>query len=116
MTLTEYLKFAHVVVNVRAGQQTLVDRPLADLGLQRQVALTVPYFFVAMLAVSGTDYLVTVPRRLAKIVVQLQTVRAIEAAVELPKFNYMMAWHPRLTNEPAQQCLREQVRAVAGKV
>ena len=71
---------------------------------------------VAILAVSGTDYLVTVPRRLAKIVAPLQKVRAIEAPVELPKFNYMMAWHPRLTNEPAQQWLREQVRAVASKV
>ncbi|HMD20531.1 MAG TPA: LysR family transcriptional regulator [Alloacidobacterium sp.] len=116
MTIAEYLKFAHVVVNVRAGQQTLVDRPLADLGVQRQVALTVPYFVVAILAVSGTDSIVTVPRRLAKIVAPLQTVRAIEAPVELPKFNYMMAWHPRLTAEPAQQWLREQVQAVSSKV
>lgn len=42
LDLSEYLKRAHVIVNVRAGQQTLVDRPLADLGLRRQVALTVP--------------------------------------------------------------------------
>ena len=116
MTLTEYLKLAQVVVNVRAGQQTLVDRPLADLGLRRQVALTVPYFIPAVLAISGTNYLVTVPRRLAKIVAPMQAVSAIEAPVELPKFNYMMAWHPRLTAEPAQQWLREQVRAVASKV
>jgi DNA-binding transcriptional LysR family regulator len=116
LTLSEYLKLAHVVVNVRAGQQTLVDRPLADLGLRRQVAMIVPYFIPAVLAIAGTDYLVTVPRRLAKIVAPLQAVRAIEAPVELPKFNYMMAWHPRLTAEPAQRWLREQVRAVASKV
>jgi len=89
--------------------------PLADLGLRRQVALTVPYFVPAVLAVSGTDYLVTV-RRLAKIVAPLKTVRVIEAPTELPKFNYMMVWHPRLTAEPAQQWLREQMRAVASKV
>jgi DNA-binding transcriptional LysR family regulator len=115
-TLSEYMKLAHVVVNVRAGQQTLVDRPLADLGLRRKVALSVPYFVPAVLAISGTDYLVTVPRRLAKIIAPMQAVRAIEAPVELPRFNYMMAWHPRLTAEPAQQWLREQVRSVAGKV
>jgi DNA-binding transcriptional LysR family regulator len=116
LTLTEYLKLAHVVVNVRAGQQTLVDRPLADLGLRRQVALIVPYFIPAVLAIAGTDYLVTAPRRMAKIVAPMRTVRAIEAPAELPKFNYMMAWHPRLAAEPAQQWLRAQVRAVAGKV
>jgi len=92
------------------------DLPLADLGLRRQVALTVPYFVPAVLAVSGTDYLVTVPRRLAKIVAPLKTLRVIEAPTELPKFNYMMVWHPRLTAEPAQQWLREQMRAVASKV
>ena len=116
ITLIEYLKLPHVVVNVRAGQQTLVDRPLADLGLRRQVALAVPYFIPAVLAIAGTNYLVTVPRRLAKIVAPMQTVRTVEAPVELPKFNYMMAWHPRLTAEPAQQWLREQMRVVASKV
>jgi DNA-binding transcriptional LysR family regulator len=115
LTLSEYLEFAHVVVNVRAGQQTLVDRPLADLGLRRQVALTVPYFIPAVLAISGTDYLVTVPRRLAKIVASVKAVSAVEAPVELHGFKYMMAWHPRLTAEPAQQWFREQVRAVASK-
>jgi len=28
----------------------------------------------------------------------------------------MMVWHPRQTAEPAQQWLREQMRAVASKV
>jgi len=116
LTLPEYLKATHVMVNVRAGQQTLVDRPLADLGLRRRIALSVPYFVPAMLSVQGTNYLVTVPRRLAKIVVPQMGLRMIPAPAELPKFKYMMAWHPRLTGEPAQQWLREQVRLVASRI
>ena len=116
LTLAQYLKFRHVVVNVRAGQQTLVDRPLADLGLRRQVALTVPYFVPAVLAIIGTDYLVTVPRRLAKVVSQMKTVRTIEAPVELRSFKYIMAWHPRSTCEPAQQWFRQQLHAAAKSI
>jgi len=116
LTLSQYLKFHHVVVNVRAGQQTLVDRPLADLGLRRQVALTVPYFIPAVLAITGTDYLVTVPRRLAKIVSHIKTVRTIKAPVELHSFKYVMAWHARLTCEPAQQWFREQMQTVANGI
>jgi DNA-binding transcriptional LysR family regulator len=116
IALSDYLKRAHVIVNVRAGQQTLVDRPLADLGLRREVALIVPYFVPAVLAISGTDYLVTVPRRLAKMLRQWKNLRIIEAPAELPKFKYMMAWHPRLSNEPAQKWLREQIQMIASKV
>lgn len=113
LTLAQYLKYQHVVVNVRAGQQTLVDRPLADLGLRREIALTVPYFVPAILAIVGTDYLVTVPRRLAKIIGNIKTVRALEAPAELRSFKYIMAWHPRSTCEPAQQWFREQLQAAA---
>jgi len=35
---------------------------------------------------------------------------------ELRPSPYFMSWHPRLTNEPAQAWLREQVRVAARSV
>ena len=65
LTLKQYLDAPHAIVNVLAGQQTLVDRPLAELGLRRRVALIVPFFVPATLAILDTDLILTIPRRLA---------------------------------------------------
>src|SRR5260370_25638976 len=65
ISLAKYLKYRHVVVSVIGGQQTLVDRPLADLSTRREVGLTLPFFSPAISAVANTDMILTLPRRLA---------------------------------------------------
>jgi DNA-binding transcriptional LysR family regulator len=43
-------------------------------------------------------------------------VRMVEAPREIKSFPYFMAWHPRLTNEPAHEWFREQLRSVVRTV
>jgi DNA-binding transcriptional LysR family regulator len=111
LTLKQYLEFEHVLVELRKGQQALVDRALAQLGAKRRVALTLPFFVPAIFAVARTDLILTVPRRLAKITAGMAGVRVVEAPREIKFFPYFMAWHPRLTNEPAHKWFHEQLRA-----
>jgi len=84
LNLQQYLEL--VVVSVLAGQQTRVDRPLAELGLKRRVALTVPFFVPAVAAVADTDLVVTLPRRLAKAIDGMVAVRTAEPPVEIGSF------------------------------
>jgi DNA-binding transcriptional LysR family regulator len=55
--------------------------------------------------------ILTVPRKLAKIIAGIAEVRVVEAPPEIKSFPYFMAWHPRLTNEPAHKWFREQLRS-----
>jgi DNA-binding transcriptional LysR family regulator len=110
LTLTEYLKLPHVAVETWAGQQTPVDRPLAQFGTKRRVVLSVPFFAAAMFAVAKTDLVLTVPRRLIKIVRPISGVRVVEPPKEIKPFPYFMTWHPRLNEELAHAWFREQVR------
>jgi DNA-binding transcriptional LysR family regulator len=113
LTLKQYLDAPHAIVSVLAGQQTLVDRPLAELGLRRRVALIVPFFVPATLAILDTDLILTIPRRLAQ---SFQTMRELSIAkppAAIRSFPYLMVWHPRLTGDFAQAWFREQVRVVA---
>jgi len=110
LTLKQYLEFQHILVEIREGQQALVDRALSQLGAKRQVALTLPFFVPAIFAIAQTDLILTVPRRLAKITANMAGVRVVEAPREIKPFPYFMAWHPRLTNEPAHKWFREQLR------
>ena len=95
------------------GHQAMVDRPLGAPGLKRHVALRIPFFIPAVLAIAQTDLVLTVPRTLAKMTKRIMSLRTIEPPRELKPFPYFMSWHSRLTNEPAQAWLRGQVRAAA---
>ncbi|HEX4169021.1 MAG TPA: LysR family transcriptional regulator [Bryobacteraceae bacterium] len=109
-TLKQYLQLPHALIETLAGQQTLVDRPLAQFGLQRSVVLSIPFFVPAIYAIAHSDLVLTVPRKLAKITAGLAGIRVVEPPHELKAFPYFMAWHSRLTDEPAHLWFREQIR------
>ena len=115
LTLKQYLEFEHVLVEIREGQQALVDRTLSQLGANH-LACTPPFFVPAIFAIAQTDLIFTVPRRLAKITAVMAGVRVVEAPREIKSFPYFMAWHPRLTNEPAHKWFREQLRSAVRTV
>jgi DNA-binding transcriptional LysR family regulator len=113
LTLSQYLPLPHVLVETWTAQQTLVERPLAQLGAKRRVVLTVPYFVPAIFAVAYTDMIVTVPGKLAKIVGPIPGIRYAQPPKELKPFPYFMTWHPRLSLEPAHVWFREQFRQIS---
>jgi DNA-binding transcriptional LysR family regulator len=115
-TLKQYLQLPHALVETLDGQQTMVDRPLAQLGVKRRVALRIPFFIPAIFAIGQTDLVLTVPRILAKITAKIGGVRMVEPPREIKAFPYFMAWHSRLNTEPAHAWLREQVRIAARSI
>jgi DNA-binding transcriptional LysR family regulator len=115
-TLKQYLRLPHALVETFAGQQTLVDRPLAQLGVKRRVVFSVPFFVPAIYAIAQTDLVLTVPRKLAKITAGIAGVRVVEPPHELKAFPYFMAWHPRLSGELAHSWFREQIRLAARRL
>src|SRR6266516_2923404 len=112
-TLKQYLQLPHALVETLGGQQTMVDRPLAQLGLKRRAVLRLPFFVPAIFAIGQTDLVLTVPRILAKITAKIGGLRVVEPPREIKAFPYFMAWHPRLSEEPAHAWFREQLRIVA---
>ena len=51
--------------------------------------------------------------KMAKIITPIADVRIVEPPHEIKGFSYFMAWHPRLTAEPAHIWFREQLRRAA---
>ena len=113
LTLKQYLQLPHALVETFGGQQTLVDRPLAQLGVKRSIVLSLPFFVPAIYAIAKTDLVLTVPRRLANITAGAAGTRVVEPPREIKSYPYFMAWHPRLKAEPAHQWFREQIRIAA---
>jgi DNA-binding transcriptional LysR family regulator len=114
LSLEEFLGAAHVMVDVLQGEQSAVDRRLTELGRHRTAALSVPYHTAAVLAVPGTRLVATLPTRLVS-TLDDPGLRVVKAPAEVEPMPYLMMWHPRLDDDPAQRWLRDLVRVVAGE-
>jgi DNA-binding transcriptional LysR family regulator len=115
LSLDEFTAAAHVLVEVQHGETPAIDRVLTGLGRTRRVALTVPYHSAAVLAVPGTPLVATLPERMLAAAAHDPAVRIVGAPAEIDTMPYLMVWHPRLDDDPAQRWLRDLVRVVAAE-
>jgi hypothetical protein len=63
-----------------------LTQPLKALGQKLHVALRIPFYIPAVLAIAQTDLVLTVPRTLANVTKQISTLRTIEPPRELKAF------------------------------
>jgi DNA-binding transcriptional LysR family regulator len=107
LTLEQYLRLRHVVVAPSGTAGSLVDSVLAERGHERRIGLRVSSFLVAPIVVSQTDYVSTMPKRLALQLAPRFELRILPPPLPLPKFGLSLFWHARLEHDPAQRWLRQ---------
>jgi DNA-binding transcriptional LysR family regulator len=112
LTLDQYVRCSHLVIDIIDGEQPLIAHRLKELGVARRAALTVPLNAGAASALPGTNLVATLNKRLVDRYVDNPGLAVVAAPVELEPFHYFMFWHPRLDHDPAQQWLRDTIRAV----
>ncbi len=113
ISLAQYLGCSHVIVSILNGQQGAIDHRLEAHGTPRRASLTVSYHAAAAAALPGTMLVATLPWRLAEQLPNDGSTTAIPAPPQIEPMTYSMIWHPRLDNDPAQQWLRDTIRATA---
>jgi DNA-binding transcriptional LysR family regulator len=113
LSLDKYLAQRHVVVAPGGTPGSVVDSALEERGLERRVALRVTNFLIAPVVVCETDFINTMPVRLARQLARTYPLRLVAPPLALPRFEYRMFWHPRLDHDRAQAWLREFVAGVA---
>ncbi|HEY6726252.1 MAG TPA: LysR family transcriptional regulator [Polyangiaceae bacterium] len=113
LTLEHYLSLQHVTISTGTSTQSLVEVALQARGLTRRVALRLPYFLAGALIVARTDYILTLPGRLAQNVCSLAPVQAFHVPIEVPSWYFHQVWHERCHALPVHQWLRDQLADVA---
>jgi DNA-binding transcriptional LysR family regulator len=113
LTLDQYVRCSHLVIDIIDGEQPLIAHRLRELGVARRAALTVPLNAGASSALPGANLVATLNKRLVDRYVDDPALAVVAAPVELEPFQYFMFWHPRLDHDPAQQWLRDTIRSVA---
>jgi DNA-binding transcriptional LysR family regulator len=110
LTLKRYMAAQHVGVGIWGELQTLPDKRLAGIGEKRRCPIWVPYFTAAVRCVPGTHLLATVPSRIARLESTNLSLRILKPPDVLGRFNYLMAWHPRMNTDAAHIWLRSAIR------
>lgn len=106
-SVAQFCKLDHVIVSPDGGGfHGVTDTALAERGLTRRVALSVPHFLFLSAVLASTDMVATVPSRLVSGNAALQVV---EPPLDVPGFEMLMLWPERVHREPAHQWLREHI-------
>ncbi|MDQ2138233.1 LysR family transcriptional regulator [Alcaligenaceae bacterium B3P038] len=106
-TLAQFCKLDHVIASPDGGGfHGVTDTVLAERGLTRRVALSVPHFLFLRSVLENTDLVAMVPSRLVRGNAALQVV---EPPIEVPGFEMLMLWHERVHRDPAHQWLRAHI-------
>jgi Transcriptional regulator len=112
LTLSQYCQLEHAMVSPSGGGfQGIVDEALTRLGYQRQVKISLPSFMVVPTLLEQSDYVATVPARLA--LTWQHTLAVLPPPCELSSFEIQLGWHPRQHADPAQRWLRDQIKRIA---
>jgi len=115
LTLQRFCALEHVVVYPLGGDaDSLVSRVLTQRGLERRVAVRVPYFESALRIAAETDYIATIPASLANRTVGSSSgsrrrapLAFLKPPVAIPGFVLQAVWHRRCDDDPLQRWLRE---------
>jgi DNA-binding transcriptional LysR family regulator len=123
LTLRRFCALQHVVVYPLGGEaDSLVSRVLTQRGLERHVAVRVPYFESALRIVAETDYIATIPAALGNPTACWGTgsrrrpaLACLEPPLAIPGFVLQAVWHRRHDDDPLQRWLRDLLASILDK-
>lgn len=111
--LDDFLAWPHALVTVFGGRHGVIDTALKERGLERHIALRLPYFSTAPLITARSDMLLTLPTRTARYFEQFADLECLRVPIEIPSFAYHQLWHERSEHDPALSWLRNLIKDIS---
>jgi DNA-binding transcriptional LysR family regulator len=98
-------RLEHLLVSTSGGSfEGVMDEYLKELGLRRDVVLSIQQFTLAPAILRATDYVATLPSRL--VARHADTLDAFDLPFATDSFILHLAWHPRDHSDPAHAWMR----------
>jgi DNA-binding transcriptional LysR family regulator len=113
LTFEHYLAEKHILVSARGRVEGNVDAILAQKGLRRHVRLTLPHVLAVPAAIAATDNIVTLASRIAHALAINHHLKMFAPPIAIDGFEIVMAWKPRMANDPAIQWLRSELVSIS---
>ncbi|MDR9826942.1 LysR family transcriptional regulator [Vibrio sp. FNV 38] len=105
--LQTYLSQRHVQVRCDGNDRWLLDFRLADLGLERDIAITVPDFNSAASLCTYSDLVFTAPAHFTKMVAKQLGLKLLPLPMDFPPMAYTLFWSKERESDPAINWLKQ---------
>ena len=113
LSLEQFVRLSHIQVAPRGRPGGYLDDVLRERGLSRKVARAVPFFVTALQLTAQTDYVLTVPERIATRLAPTFGLRIVEAPLPLRPYALSLVWHPRFDGDAGHRFLRDVLTRAA---
>lgn len=112
VTLQQYMAMRHAVRKAAgdSGGSTREELRLMELGLQRDVALTVPTFELLAKVIIGTPLIAGMQRRLAEAAALAHPIRILPHPVDIPPLEMVLQWPVARENDAGLNWLKDIFR------
>lgn len=112
VNVERFCSYDHVLVSPTGGSfEGPTDRALARLRLRRKVRYSVPSFLPIPELLQTDDLIALVPARLLR--ADDKRLAVLKPPVEVPGFDVIAVWHPRVDKDPAHRWLRSRLAETA---
>jgi DNA-binding transcriptional LysR family regulator len=112
MTVERFCNYDHVVVSPTGGSfEGPTDQALARLQLRRKVRYSVPSFLLLPEMLQTDDLVALVPSRLLS--QNNKRLVVLHPPVDVPGFDVIAVWHPRVDKDIAHRWLRSRLVNIA---
>ena len=111
ISLKQFIKTQHIY-HMTLGttfSYSLLDQWLQNKGLQRQFAVATTGYLSAAMITAETNYLLTVPSRLAQKLVKTMNLRLVEPPKNFPEYRLNLIWHPLYERDPTRLWFHNQL-------
>ena len=114
ISLKQFAETPHIFLSILGTpfKFTFLDKWLKNQNVQRKYSVTTAAFLPAALILSETDYIMTLPRRMATKLAETMALRLVELPNDPPNFQLNLIWHPLYEKNPAHIWFKEQLLSV----
>lgn len=113
LTEERFIQSNHIWINVSGNDAGQIDQTLAARGLCRKITATAPSFLLAAYAVSQTDLIAVLPRRIGLHLMSVMPLAIIDSPIKFPSFDIYQLWHERYHHNPQHIWLRNLIYDIA---
>lgn len=103
LSLEDYTRLPHVMLT---QDKPIVDAVLKSHGLNRIIALQVPHFLSMPLIVQKTNFICTIPKRMALVYADFFRTRILKTPLEFPNIPIYFVWHQSANGDLGHRWLR----------
>ncbi|NOH72616.1 LysR family transcriptional regulator [Vibrio pectenicida] len=109
LSVDDLIRYSHVKVTGGGDKDSMTDDALESLGVNRRIALRIPFFSSAINALVVSDYLMIVPEHIALNLARVHDLIYFPLPFDLEPHLYWLMWHPKYDQDKAHLWMRDLI-------